>query len=70
MKILNSIKHIKKPLPNEHKLNVRYRQMRGCYQVFSGRTYLSGASGETIDEAINQLKSLYIFPYHQEIAIH
>tara|TARA_Y100000114_G_scaffold155323_1_gene179194 strand:- start:1059 stop:1271 length:213 start_codon:yes stop_codon:yes gene_type:complete len=70
MKILNNIKHVKRPLPNEHKLNVRYRQMRGCYQVFSGRTYLSGASGETIDEAINQLKSLYIFPYHQEIAIH
>ena len=69
MKILNKIKHVKRPLPNEHKLNVRYRQMRGCYQVFAGRTYLSGASGETIDEAINQLKFLYIFPYDQEIAI-
>jgi hypothetical protein len=70
MKILNTIQHVKKPLPNEYKLNVRYRQMRGCYQVFAGRTYIEGASGETIDEAIGNLRFYYILPKKHTITVH
>lgn len=67
MKILNPIKLKKSTLPNDHKLNVRFRQMRGCYQVFAGRTYVSGASGETEEEAIAELHRLYIIPTAQTI---
>jgi len=70
MKILNTIQRKRLPLPNDHKLNVRWRQMRACYQVFAGRTYLEGASGETFKEAISNLHRNYIIPEKHQITVH
>lgn len=70
MRILsNAPKRLKVELPKGN-LNIRYRQMRGVYQTFSGRDYLLGASGETAEEAIEQLKRLYNVPEGAKIKIH
>ena len=70
MRILsNAPKRLKIELP-KGSINVRFRQMRGVYQVFAGRNYLTGASGETAEEAIEQLKRLYDVPADAKIKIH
>lgn len=70
MRILsNAPKRLKVELPKGN-LNIRYRQMRGVYQAFAGRDYLLGASGETAEEAIKELKRLYDVPEGAKIKIH
>jgi len=67
---LTPVERVKLPLPNDHKLNIRWRQMRACYQVFSGRSYLVGASGDTPEEAISNLHYNYILPENHTITLH
>ena len=44
--------------------------MRCAYQVFAGRTYITGADGETAEDAIEQLKKHYEVPDGADIKIH
>lgn len=69
MKILTTISIDKKTLPSGS-LNVRFRQMRCAYQVFAGRTYLTGASGDTAEDAIKELKKYYEVSKDADIKIH
>ena len=69
MKILYKTEFEKWPLP-KGKLNVRWRQMRACYQCFAGNTYIDCASGDTAEIAIEELKRLYVVPEDAEIKIH
>jgi len=57
------------PLP-KGKLNIRHRQMRGVWQCFAGNTYITGASGETADEAAQQLANQYDVAEGAEIVVH
>jgi len=57
------------PLP-KGKLNIRHRQMRGVWQVFAGNTYITGASGDTDDEAAQQLANQYDVEEGAEIVVH
>jgi hypothetical protein len=57
------------PLP-KGKLNIRHRQMRGVWQAFAGNTYITGASGDTDDEAAQQLANQYDVAEGSEIVIH
>ena len=41
------------------KINVRFRQMRGVWQVFAGRNYLDGANADTPTEALVELTQQY-----------
>jgi hypothetical protein len=41
------------------KITVRYRQMRGVWQVFCGNAYVTGASDEMPASAISQLVAQY-----------
>jgi hypothetical protein len=69
MRILSTISIDKQALPSGS-LNVRFRQMRCAYQVFAGRTYITGASGETAEDAIEQLKKYYEVSEDTDIKIH
>ena len=69
MRILSTISIDKRALPSGS-LNVRFRQMRCAYQVFAGRTYITGADGETAEDAIEQLKKHYEVPDGADIKIH
>ena len=69
MKLIYESTHTKEKLP-KGKLNVRHRQMRGVYQCFAGNTYLTGASEETADKAIEQLHYNYDVPAESIITIH
>lgn len=57
------------PLP-PGKLNVRFRYLRGLYQVFAGRFYILGASGDTPTEAVARLLQQYDVPTEAEITMH
>ena len=58
------------PLPSG-KLTIRFRQMRGTWQCFAGSsTYITGASGESIDDAIHQLAYQYKIPRGSIATVH
>lgn len=57
------------PLPTG-KLNMRYRQQRGVWQIFAGRTYLNGASSDSCSDAAQQLANQYEIGAGIEIYIH
>jgi hypothetical protein len=57
------------PLP-KGKLNIRHRQMRGVWQCFAGNIYITGASGETADEAAQQLAHQYEVAEGAKIIVH
>ena len=44
------------------KITIRHRQMRNVFQCFAGRTYINGASGDTDDEAAQELANQYEVP--------
>ena len=44
------------------KITIRHRQMRNVFQCFAGRTYLVGASGDSDDEAAQELANQYEVP--------
>lgn len=46
------------PLP-KMKLTIRHSQMRGVFQVLNGRSYVSGANGDTPEIAAQQLANQY-----------
>jgi hypothetical protein len=54
----------------EGRINVRFRQMRGVWQVFAGSRYLAGASGETPDDALSALVAQYDVPRGAAATIH
>lgn len=58
------------PLPGKGKLNVRHRQMRGVWQIFIGRVYVTGASGESPYEAAQQLANQYEVASDTQITVH
>ncbi len=59
MKILTEFKPVEKlPLP-KGKLNARHRQMRGVWQIFAGSLYINGASGDSPQEAAEELARQY-----------
>jgi hypothetical protein len=57
------------PLP-KGKLNIRHRQMRGVWQCFAGNTYITGASGDSDEEAAQQLANQYEVAKGAEITVH
>jgi hypothetical protein len=59
----------KLPLP-PGKITIRYRQMRGVFQCFAGRTYINGASGETADAAAEILVGQYDVGLRNEATVH
>jgi hypothetical protein len=44
------------------KITIRHRQMRNVFQCFAGSIYIAGASGDTEDEAAQQLANQYDVP--------
>ena len=46
------------PIPSG-KITIRHRQMRNVFQCFAGSIYISGASGDTEEEAAQQLANQY-----------
>ena len=46
------------PLP-KGKITIRHRQMRNVFQVFVGREYIVGASGDYAEEASQELANQY-----------
>jgi len=52
------------------KINVRFRQMRGVWQVFAGRNYLDGANADTPTEALAELTRQYNVPSGTPATIH
>ena len=52
------------------KITIRFRQMRGVFQCFVGRTYVNGASGETPDAAAESLVDLYDVGLKKEATVH
>ena len=52
---------MKLPLP-KGKITIRHRQMRNVFQCFAGSTYITGASGDTDDEAAQELANQYEVP--------
>jgi hypothetical protein len=58
------------PLPRKGKLNVRHRQMRGVWQIFAGNLYVTGASGDSPDEAAQQLVNQYEVTSGTQITVH
>jgi hypothetical protein len=58
------------PLPGKGKLNVRHRQMRGVWQVFAGNLYVTGASGDSPDEAAQHLVNQYEVASGTQITVH
>lgn len=58
------------PLPGSGKLNIRHRQMRGVWQAFAGRLYITGASGDSPDIAAQELVNQYDVAPGSEIAVH
>lgn len=52
------------------KLNIRHRQMRGCWQSFAGNNYIDLASGDTPEEAINEIRRLYEYTQGTPVIIH
>jgi hypothetical protein len=57
------------PLP-PGKLNIRHRQMRNVWQAFAGNRYLDGASGDTVGETLEALRSNYAPPPGLIVTIH
>lgn len=68
-RILDQPKAIRLPLP-KGKLNMRFRQLRGVYQIFTGSKYLDGASGDNPEEAALQLANQYDIPVGTPITVH
>lgn len=56
-----NIHAMKLPLP-KGKITIRHRQMRNVFQCFAGSTYITGASGDTDDEAAQELANQYDVP--------
>jgi len=52
---------MKLPLP-KGKITIRHRQMRNVFQCFAGSTYITGASGDSDDEAAQELANQYDVP--------
>ena len=52
---------MKIPLP-KGKITIRHRQMRNVFQCFAGSTYITGAAGDSDDEAAQQLANQYDVP--------
>lgn len=52
---------MKLPLP-KGKITIRHRQMRNVFQCFAGSTYINGASGDTDEEAAQELANQYDVP--------
>lgn len=44
------------------KITIRHRQLRGVFQCFAGRDYITGASGDTDDIAAQELANQYEVP--------
>lgn len=40
-------------------ITIRHRRARNVFQCFAGKTYVTGASGDTVDEVIAELKYHY-----------
>lgn len=57
------------PLPGTGKLNIRHRQMRGVWQVFAGNIYILGASGDSPQEAAQELANQYSVAQGTEIKV-
>lgn len=51
-------------------LNIRHRQMRGVWQAFAGRTYIPLASGDSPEDAAEEIRSLYIHAPGTPVRIH
>ena len=49
---------------------MRHRQMRGVWQIFAGRTYITGASSDTCDAAAQELANQYEVEASREIFVH
>jgi hypothetical protein len=58
------------PLPGKGKLNVRHRQMRGVWQIFAGRLYVTGASGDSPTIAAEELANQYEVAAGTLITVH
>lgn len=52
------------------KLNIRHRQMRGVWQAFAGRNYIDLASGDSPDEAAEEIRRLYEYQPGTPITVH
>lgn len=58
MKIPVRIPNQKQPLP-EGKMTMRWVQSRAVWQIYIGGRYVSGCSGSTHGEAVEQLMAFY-----------
>jgi hypothetical protein len=58
------------PLPSKGKINIRHRQMRGVWQCFAGNVYIVGASGDSDNEAAQELVNQYNVEEGAEIIVH
>lgn len=67
--MMQNIPAMKIPLP-KGKLNMRHRQMRGVWQIFAGRTYITGASSDTCEGAAQELANQYEVEVGSEIFVH
>ena len=52
------------------RLNIRHRQMRGVWQAFSGNTYIDHASGDSPEEAAEQIRRLYAYAPGTPVKVH
>ncbi len=52
------------------KITIRHRQMRGVFQCYAGRQYLTGAAGETADDAARELEEAYEVPKGTIATVH
>jgi hypothetical protein len=59
----------REPLPTG-KINIRFRQMRGVYQAFAGRTYLAGCSGDYESDAAAEICLYYEVPEGTLATVH
>jgi hypothetical protein len=59
MKLINPPKRENPVLPSG-KVSVRWVKGRNVYQVYTGRKYLCGASGDSSGEALDMMRKFYI----------
>lgn len=52
------------------KLTIRHRQMRGVWQCFAGRNYITGASGDNPGQALEELCSQYDVAPGLDVIVH
>jgi hypothetical protein len=60
---------MKNKLP-KGKITIRHRRMRCVFQCFAGREYITGAAGETAEEAAQELADQYEVPKGTVAIIH